>query len=350
MTQQKPAPRPTRSARAAVAEAPSRVAKPAARASRKSSAESAPVSAAGFETHDGATVWRLNAREALVETLALLPPIVDDPHAYGAIAAAHAIAGVYALGARPLFARSMFGFPAELPPKTLKAILRGGSDKAAEAGIAVLGGHSSVDPEPEYGLAVTGVVHPGRVLTRSGGQAGDVVLLTRPVGSGILATAHLQGLLDAKATRRLLAVLGGLDRAAGELFASRRFRVHALAQVSDEGLLGDLLGLARGAGLRAKLHLERLPLLEGVPSLAAEGIVPAGTATNLERVVRSVRFPKGLPVDIQHVLAAAQINGGLLAAVPPRHAPKALAALEEAGVAAAAIGELVPGRPGIDVE
>lgn len=304
----------------------------------------------GFSTGDDAAVYRLNAREAVVQTVDFFPPVVDDPYQYGAIAAANALSDIYAMGARPLFALNLVGFPREQPLKVLKAILAGGQDKAAEAGIPILGGHSVQDPEPKYGLAVTGVVHPRRILTNAGARPGDVLLLTKPIGSGILTTAIKRGLADRRMTRRVVEVMSSLNRAAGEVFASRAFRVDALTDVTGFGLLGHLLQMMQASKARANLYLERVPLIEGVPALAAQGVVPAGSRANLEHVARHVRFPEGLPEDIQLVLADAQTNGGLLAAVPLRHGERALQLLEQAGVQAAAIGEVVAGRPGITVE
>ena len=349
MTKQTPAPRLTQLGRAPGPSDAAGARELAALLSRTPDAKALPA-LEGFEQRDTAAVWRLNAREAIVQTIDSLPAIVDDPHAFGAIAAAQAISNVLALGAQPLFALNLMAAPADLPPKVLKAILRGGSDKAAEAGIPLVGGHATVAPRPRYGLAVTGRVHPRRLLTPSGARAGDVLLVTKPIGTGILCTALERGLLDARAARRLIAMLSELNRTAGEVFASRAFRVHALTHLGASGLLGSLLEVSRGSGLRAKLYLERVPLLEGVPGFAAEGVIPEATRGNLEHLERAVRFPRGLPADIQQVLADPQYSGGLLAAVPLREAPKALALLEQAGAGAAAVGELLPGRPGIDVE
>ncbi len=309
-----------------------------------------PAALVGFATGDDAAVYRLNAREAVVQTVDFFPPVVDDPYQYGAIAAANALSDIYAMGARPLFALNLVGFPRELPLKTLQAILAGGHDKAAEAGIPILGGHSVTDPEPKYGLAVTGLVHPKKVLTNAGARPGDVLLLTKPIGSGIATTAIKRGLADRRLTRRVVEVMSALNRRAGEVFASGAFRVHALTDITGYGLLGHLLEMMVGSGTRAHLFLERVPLIEGVPALAAKGVVPGGTRSNLEHVAKRVRFPAELPEDIRLVLADAQTNGGLLAAVPLRQASKALLALERAGVQASAVGEVAKGRPGVTVE
>ena len=305
----------------------------------------------GFATHDDAAVYRLSAREAVVSTVDFFPPVVDDPFAFGQIAAANALSDVWAMGARPLFALNLVAFPTQaLPTETLARILEGGQSKADEAGISILGGHSVDDPEPKYGMAVTGVVHPRRILTNAGGRAGDVLILTKPLGSGIATTAIKRGIASPELERNVIELMSRLNRAAGEVFASGKFPVHALTDVTGFGLLGHLTEMALGAKLRARLFLEQIPILAGVPALAEQGVVPAGTIANLEHFGAQVCFPDGLPDPVKRVLADAQTNGGLLAAVPRAAVRKAERALARARVDAAIIGELVRGRPGIDVQ
>jgi len=305
----------------------------------------------GFATADDAAVYRLNAREAVVSTVDFFPPVVDDPFAYGQIAAANALSDVWAMGARPLFALNLVAFPTQaLPVETLARILEGGQNKADEADIPILGGHSVDDPEPKYGMAVTGVVHPRRILTNAGGRPGDVLLLTKPLGSGIATTAIKQGIASPELEANVVELMSRLNRDAGEVFASGKFPVHALTDVTGFGLLGHLAEMALGAKLRARLFLEQVPILAGVPALAEQGVVPGGTTANLEHFGEHVRFPDGLPDPIRWVLADAQTNGGLLAAVPRAALPKAERALARARVDAAIIGELLRGRAGIDVE
>jgi selenide,water dikinase len=308
-----------------------------------------PQALVGFSTNDDAAVYRLAPGLAVVETVDFFPPVVDDPYEFGAIAAANALSDIYAMGARPLFALNLVGFPSELPLSILEQILAGGQAKADEAGIPILGGHSVQDPEPKYGMAVTGVVHPKKVLTNAGAKPGDVLILTKPLGSGIATTAIKRGVASKALTKRVVAVMSTLNRAAGEVFASGKFKVNALTDVTGFGLLGHLLEMMTGAKAKALLALERIPIIQEVPALAAQGVVPGGTKANLSHVGKRVRFPEGLPEDIRWVLADAQTNGGLLASVPARDARKALLALEKAGVEAALIGEVARGRPGIDV-
>ena len=269
----------------------------------------------------------------------------------GQIAAANALSDVWAMGARPLFALNLVAFPTQaLPARDPGSRSSGRAGKADEAGIPILGGHSVDDPEPKYGMAVTGVVHPRRILTNAGGRPGDVLLLTKPIGSGIATTAIKRGIATPELEASVVELMSRLNRAAGEVFASGKFPVHALTDVTGFGLLGHLAEMALGAKVRARLFLERVPILAGVPVLAEQGVVPGGTTANLEHFAAHVRFPDGLPDPVRWVLADAQTNGGLLAAVPRAALSKAERALARAGVEVAVVGELVRGRPRIDVE
>ncbi len=303
----------------------------------------------GFETSDDAAVYQLSRDLAVVSTVDFFPPVVDDPYAYGQIAAANAMSDIWAMGAKALFALNIVAFPKEQPLEVLEAILAGGADKAAEAGISVLGGHSVQSPEPKYGMAVTGVVHPRKILKNSGGKVGDWLILTKPIGTGIATTAIKQGRATKAMVKQVTAQMSQLNKAAGEVFASGAFTVNALTDVTGFGLLGHLLEMARGAKAAAVIELENLPILPGVPALAEHGIVPGGTKTNLEHVKRFVALPEGLPVAIAHVLADAQTNGGLLAAVPDRHLDKALSKLSRAKLDSWVIGRFIKGQPAIHV-
>ncbi|ATB27407.1 selenide, water dikinase SelD [Melittangium boletus] len=303
----------------------------------------------GFNTHDDAAVYRVAPGLAMVSTVDFFPPLVDDPFQFGAIAAANALSDIYAMGAKPLFALNLVCFPKDRPLEELSKILAGGQSKADEAGIPILGGHSIQDEEPKYGLAVTGSVHPKKVLTNAGAKPGDVLLLTKPLGTGIATTAIKRGLASEELTERVVAQMSTLNRKAGEVFASGKFKVNALTDVTGFGLLGHLLEMMTAAKARAFLDLERIPILAEVPALAQQGVVPGGTKSNLAHVAKKVRFPKGLPEDIQWVLADAQTNGGLLASVPARDAAKAYRALERAQVDVALIGEVGEGRAGVEV-
>jgi selenide,water dikinase len=275
--------------------------------------------------------------------------VVDDPFLFGRIAAANAMSDVWAMGARPLFALNLVGFPVgKLPMETLAEILRGGADAAAEAGIPVLGGHSIDDPEPKYGMAVTGLVHPDRILRNVGARPGDRLLLTKPLGSGIVTTGIKRGVADASVVEAALAVMAALNRAAGEALAASG-AVHALTDVTGFGLLGHGWEMAHGSGVALRLRLREVPVIEGVRALAERDVVPGGSKANLAWVTPSVRFDEGVSLVDRIVLADAQTNGGLLAAVAPGAAETVRAALRGAGVDAAWVGEVMAGEPRIEV-
>jgi len=303
-----------------------------------------PNALVGHDTRDDAAVYRLSAEQAVVETVDFFTPVVDDPYWFGRIAAANAFSDVWAMGGRPLFALNLVGWPVgKLPMELLGEVLRGGADTAAEAGAPVLGGHSIDDPEPKYGMAVTGLVHPDRILRNVGARPGDRLLLTKPLGSGILTTAIKRGLALGPLLDEVTRLMAGLNRAAGEVLAASG-QVHALTDVTGFGLLGHLWEMAEGSGVAARLEAARVPVLDGVEELARSGVVPGGSKANLAWVEPNLRLsPSAARPAI--VLADAQTNGGLLAAVPPEAVAGLLAALAGAGVAAVEIGEFLAGDP-----
>lgn len=303
----------------------------------------------GFETSDDAAVYRLSDELAVVQTVDFFPPVVDDPFAFGQIAAANAMSDIWAMGAKALFALNLVAFPKDLPLKVQRAILAGGASKAKEAGIPILGGHSVQSPEPKYGMTVTGVVHPKKVLRNSGAKVGDVVLLTKPIGTGIATTAIKRKLASRALIAQVTAQMATLNKAAGEILANPKFGVNALTDVTGFGLLGHALEMARGSRKQVVIDLERVPMLSGIPALAEEGVVPGGTKTNLAHAAKGTAFPEGLPESIQHVLADAQTNGGLLAAVPEKSVLAVMRAFERAGLEVYAIGHVQAGK-GVQVE
>jgi selenide, water dikinase len=309
----------------------------------------APQALVGFESSDDAAVFQLSSTVAIVETVDFFPPVVDDPYAYGQIAAANAMSDIWAMGAKALFALNVVAFPKAEPEATLRKILQGGADKAQEAGIPILGGHSIHSAEPKYGMAVTGQVHPKRILRNSGAKAGDLLVLTKPLGTGIATTAHKRKLASPALLKAAIAQMSALNVYAGQALAQRQCQVNAMTDVTGFGLLGHLFEMAAGSKLRATLQLERVPLLPGIAALAEAGVVPGGTHTNLAHVRRHLRLPRGLPLPIQLVLADAQTNGGLLAAVPPASMATALRLLSRAGVEGYVIGQFQKGKIGIDV-
>ncbi|HSD65417.1 MAG TPA: selenide, water dikinase SelD [Vicinamibacteria bacterium] len=290
-----------------------------------------PAVLVGTDTSDDAAVYRLRPDLAVVQTVDFFTPIADDPFDFGAVSAANSLSDVYAMGATPLFALSVVGFPSRrLPLRVLERILEGAAEVAREAGIFIVGGHTVDDTEPKFGLAVTGVVHPDRVVRNSTARAGDELVLTKPVGTGIVATATKRGLADEAASRRMVATMRRLNKAAAEAMAETG--VHACTDVTGFGLLGHLREMAAGSGLDAEVEAGAVPVLEQARELAAADVVPGGTLENLDHVAPFVDWSSGLSRVDRLVLADAQTSGGLLIAVPPERTGALLDALRARGV------------------
>ena len=303
----------------------------------------------GTETRDDAAVWKLDARRGLVATLDFFAPVVDDPRDFGAIAAANALSDVYAMGGKPLYALNIVGWPRSQPFEWLGEILAGGALKAQEAGCPIVGGHSIDDLEPKYGLAVTGLVDPRRVLRNGRARPGDVLLLGKALGTGIAVSAIKKGVASKELIKAATVQMKELNRAAGEVYARHWKSVHALTDVTGFGLLGHLDSAMRGSKTRAHLDAGTLRVLPQVRALAEGDVVPGGTKSNLAFVSERATFPEGMSTADRLLLADAQTNGGMLAAVAAKDVPKLLRALANAGAPAAVIGEVVRGQPGIDV-
>ncbi|HVR96358.1 MAG TPA: selenide, water dikinase SelD [Thermoanaerobaculia bacterium] len=290
----------------------------------------------GTRTADDAAVYQLNDELALVMTTDFFTPIVDAPYDFGAVAAANAMSDVYAMGGRPLAALSIVGFPdALLPVSVLGDILRGAADKAAEAGIAIVGGHTIKSEEPIFGLAVTGTVHPDRVLTNAGAKVGDVLILTKPIGLGIITTAAKNGEDRLSAIGEALAIMTTLNRAASEVFT--RHEVHALTDVTGFGLLGHLRNMTAASGVTARIWADAVPVLPAARAYVESGIAPGGTHANWRFLADWVTFDPSLSKERQLMLCDAQTSGGLLAAVPEALAGAVIADLRAAGTPAAAV-------------
>jgi cysteine desulfurase NifS/selenium donor protein len=293
-----------------------------------------PAVLVGAETSDDAAVYRLRPDLAIVQTVDFFTPIADDPFDFGAVSAANSLSDVYAMGAKPLFALSVVGFPSRrLPLRVLERILEGAAEVAREAGVSIVGGHTVDDTEPKFGLAVTGVVQPDLVVRNSTARAGDVLVLTKPIGTGILATAVKRGMADEATAGRLVATMRRLNKAAAE--AMEETGAHACTDVTGFGLLGHLREMAAASGLDAELEAGAVPLLEGARELAAADIVPGGTLDNLEHVSPFVDWSPGLSRVDRLLLADAQTSGGLLIAVSPERTAAILGALQLRGVAEA---------------
>lgn len=292
----------------------------------------------GISDADDAGVFRLRHDLLLVQTVDFFTPIVDDAATWGRIAAANALSDVYAMGGRPLTALSIVGWPREtLPIDLLGDVLEGGAEVLAHAGCALLGGHTIDDKEPKYGLAVTGLVHPDDLVTNAAGRPGDVLLLTKPIGSGIIATAIKRGDAPAEAEAAAVATMTALN--AGAATAMRRIGVRAATDVTGFGLLGHLSELVRASGVSADVEAAAVPLLPAVRDLVVAGAVPGGTMRNLAAVRRVVDFGD-IDETTQIVLADAQTSGGLLVAVDAPLQAALVQAMTEEGVEAVPIGRL----------
>ncbi len=278
----------------------------------------------GLAEPDDAVVWRLDGERALVQTADFFPPVVDDPHDFGAIAAANAMSDVYAMGGEPIFALNLVGFPDDQDPSVLSEILRGGGEKVREAGAVVAGGHTTTDKEPKYGLAVTGVVHPARVLTKAGARPGDALFLTKPLGSGVVTTAHKRQETDDRDLAAAVASMTRLSRVAARLLREAHPDVHALTDVTGFALLGHAHEMAHPSGVTFELDWESLPLLPGAERYVRAGFVPGGSKRNLAFYGAFLDDRRGLEPWQELLLSDPQTSGGLLAAV----APEAAASLE----------------------
>jgi selenide,water dikinase len=297
-------------------------------------------------SRDDAAVFQVAPDRALVATVDFFTPIVDDAYDFGRIAAANAFSDVYAMGGAPLFALNLVGWPRErLPFELLGDVLRGGSDVARAAGAFVLGGHSVDDPEPKYGMVVIGEVHPDRLVTNAGARPGDALVLTKPIGTGILTTALKRDLLPAAALADAVRVMTTLN--AGAARAMLSVGPHAATDVTGFGLLGHLHNLLRASEVAAELVAADVPVFPGTREMLAQGAVPGGTTRNLESLHDAVRFAESVSDADRTLLADAQTSGGLLIAVAAERVERLCGALaRETAPAAALIGHVTAGAAG----
>ena len=303
-----------------------------------------------YRTADDAGVYLVDEERALVQTVDFFTPIVDDPYVFGQIAAANALSDVYAMGGRPVTALAIAAFPAkDFAADDMAAVFKGGFDKLIEAGVALLGGHTVQDAEIKFGYAVTGLVHPGRILANRGAVPGDVLLLTKPLGSGIVSTAIKAARAPVEAVDAAVKSMVTLNAtAAGILGQAALGTVHACTDITGFGLIGHTTEMAVASGVTLRLDLARLPLLPGVLDLAVRNR-SGGGATNLEYFSGGVQEPPGLDDVMRAIVYDPQTSGGLLVAVDPGAAPGVLDALRAAGVAAVAVGEVVQATGGVRI-
>jgi selenide, water dikinase len=292
-------------------------------------------------TADDAGVYRLAPDLALVQTVDLFTPIVDDPYWFGAIAAANALSDIYAMGATPRLALNIAGFPrAKLSLDILGEILKGGADKCSEAGVTVIGGHTIDDPEPKFGLAVTGLVHPDRVVTNASARHGDRLVLTKPLGMGVITTGIKHERTSRATIEEAIRLMAALNQAAAQ--AMIEVGVSAATDITGFGLLGHLHEMTRAAGVHATIRLGQVPILEEAWELARRGMVPGGTQRNRAALDGVVSW-NGIDEEAQILLCDAQTSGGLLIAVPEPRLDRLLRSLRAAHVPAAAVIGVVDG-------
>jgi selenide,water dikinase len=300
----------------------------------------------GIETRDDAGVFRVREDMALVQTVDFFTPIVDDPYWYGAIAAANSFSDVYAMGGTPLTALNLVCFPIDsAPAEMLAEILRGGYDKAQEAGVVILGGHSVDDPEPKYGMAVTGVVHPDKVVTNAGAKPGDLLVLTKPLGTGIITTAAKFDECPPDVLDEAIRVMASLNHGAAK--AMQEVGVHAATDVTGFGLLGHLYQMALASRVSVRLLSDRVPLLPEVEPLATQGNTTRGGSLNREYVGGHLQWSVNISLSMQHVLLDPQTSGGLIIAVAAERVDNLLRRLQDYQTPCAAIiGEVLEGEAG----
>ena len=294
---------------------------------------------------DDAAVYLLDDDRALVVTTDFFTPVVDDPFDFGRIAAANALSDIYAMGAKPLFALNLLAFPREhLEEGSLEGIIRGGAEKCREAGIPILGGHSIDDSEPKYGLVAIGEVDPAQMCTNSSAAPGQGLILTKPIGTGIIATAIKSGKADAATIKAATESMATLNRGASEAMVALGIR--AATDVTGFGLLGHLRQMLKASGVSAILESDAVPVLPGAVELAMTERFPGGTLRNMTDILPDVAFPDGMPENRRLLLADAQTSGGLLLAVPPETLQELRVRLKASGSLAVVIGRTREGPPG----
>jgi len=293
-------------------------------------------------------VYQINREQALVQTVDFFPPIVDDPYTFGAIAAANALSDIYAMGGRPIVALAIAAVPDDLPPEITRAIMQGGADKVMEAGAVVAGGHTVVDREPKYGLCVTGLVDPANVTAKANAQVGDVLLLTKPLGTGVITTASKRGVADPAHLAAAIDSMLTLNRLAAEI--AQTVAVHSVTDITGFGLLGHAAGIARNSGVGLQIDLDALPLLPGVSEYVQQGMVSGGLRRNQEFVERDngVQYAAHVSGERQLILFDPQTSGGLLLALPSNAAAELMQRYAQADQPCWQIGTVVEGS-GINV-
>ncbi len=295
----------------------------------------------GLEAADDAAVYQLNDQQAIVTTTDFFPPIVDDPYDFGAIAAANAMSDIYAMGGEVLFAINLVAFPDDLVREEagiLQEVLRGGAEKVQEAGAVVVGGHSVNDKEPKYGLAVTGIIAPAEVKIKGNARPGDVLLLTKPLGVGVVTTALKRQIAREEDVATAVASMKALNRQAAQ--AAKQAQATGMTDITGFGLLGHAYEMAAQGGVDLRFFASKLPWLPGVFDYGQQGAFPGGTGNNMQFFADHVTFAHAIPELLRDALFTPETSGGLLVAVPPQY----VAAFQEKCDTAVVIGDILPGK------
>ena len=299
----------------------------------------------GTEHGDDAAVYRLDDKTAIVVTVDFFTPITDDPYEFGLVAAANSLSDIYAMGAKPLVALNIVGFPSELAVEMLGDVLKGGYDKATEAGCLIVGGHTVDDEEPKYGLSVVGLVEPGKEVTNSNAKPGDVLVLTKPIGTGIITTGCKQGITPDAVLKNAVDVMAELNKGASE--AMMRVGVNSCTDITGFGFMGHLRGMVQGGNVGASIRVADVPVLPGVWDLLEKGTVPGGTVRNMSGVADSVDWDASLTEEQRLLMCDAQTSGGLLISVPKARLDQLITELGVSSVETkAVVGEITAENPG----
>lgn len=293
----------------------------------------------GFDSNDDAAVYKINEDTAMIQTVDFFPPMVDDPYSFGQIAAANALSDVYAMGGKPVLAMNLLTFPNCLPLSVVEGILQGGASKVLEAGAVIAGGHSIEDKEPKYGLCVTGLVNPRKVLTNNGIKEGDILIITKALGTGILTTAAKAELLTPEENKTAITLMATLNKAAAE--AAQDFNIHGCTDITGFGLIGHVAEMTDG-NHTIELWGNKIPVLPKAMELARMGIIPAGAYRNMDYTKNKVQTLGTLPQERLDVLYDPQTSGGLLLSVPEEEGEQLVQRLKDSGLTGAAIGCVMP--------
>lgn len=296
----------------------------------------------GLDTSDDAAVYRLNQEQAIIQTLDFFTPMVDDPYLFGQVAAANSLSDVYAMGGKPILALNIVCFPNCLSPQILQEILRGGSDKVVEAGASTVGGHSVEDDEPKYGLSVTGLVHPEKVWANQGAKSGDVLILTKPLGSGILSTAIKADLVSPEIIRKTIDWMRLLNKYAAE--PAQKRTISAATDITGFGFIGHAVEMIQKSQVDLRIQANSIPVMEEARELAEMGIIPAGAYRNKKHVEDVVFYKDEVPLWLQDIVSDPQTSGGLLISLSADEWSRLKREYDQLGIFYAEVGKVLPGN------